>query len=601
MPDSLDDLIDATPAESQHYKLDDLIDEHLANQAPPHAPPTALNSGIRGFAQGGTFGSADEIGGAGMALLKKLGYAKSGVHINPQAQAEMQKAGIETPHENTFLEDYRSNRDDLRALDKQAKAENPKTFVGGEIAGGISTAAMPFGAAGKAAQGAKLGAGRQLLSAMATGGKYGLAGGLGTSEADSGLGVAKDTAMGGATGALGGAVLHGAGAALKGAIRGVIKPSEAAAYLRSKGVNDLTVGQMNPHGALAQLEEGATDLPIIGKVIEKQRLAAKQQWQNAVLKEGLAPGMGELPASPDINSKLDSIYRGYEPAYAASKNVQIKPTIPMTIDGERTQVPISQAFKMIARSPESMATRSEQNAAGSYLNDQVSAINNKLHFPETPSDTLRARSLLRRVKPVEADPISSGMLLKMRSNIRAKNKEMMGGSLEKANILSRSEGAINRTLEDQLPPDVYRDLQKVDGQYSKYKTIEDAVASGKDSPFGFTPSQLSHAVYKSSERPEYARGAGDELRNMAGAGIEALDYKIPKTGVRTLLAPISHLSSPLSAIANTPGVKKALLGEYGAQKSLSALLDGVGGTKAADLIRRSIMSSALRGKANEAQ
>lgn len=123
-------------------------------------------SGLRGVAQGVSFGLSDEITGA---------------------------------LESAFTDKtYEQARDESRAAYKEAQEANPLTYGAGEIGGAVGTAFVPGLGALNAAKGAKLATvvGKSALQG-------GLAG-LGLSEADDLSGMAKDTALGLGLGATGG-------------------------------------------------------------------------------------------------------------------------------------------------------------------------------------------------------------------------------------------------------------------------------------------------------------------------------------------------------------------------------------------------------------
>lgn len=125
-------------------------------------------SALRGVAQGGTLGFADEISGGAEALWE----AAKG---NPK----------------TFGELYKTLRDESRKNFDDAKKANPKTYLAGEIGGAVGSAFLP---------GLNIAKGATLANVAA---KSALAGGIagaGFSNADNAAGVAKDAATGAAVG-----------------------------------------------------------------------------------------------------------------------------------------------------------------------------------------------------------------------------------------------------------------------------------------------------------------------------------------------------------------------------------------------------------------
>lgn len=133
---------------------------------PPPPDVSELESGIRGAAQGLSFGLADEATGAAEAAKDWLMNDPSG-----------------------FMENYKKHRDESRSAYKAAETANPGTFMTGQFAGGAGTALLSGGTG---------------LGALAA---QGALQGLGSSEADLTEGNYKgaigDTVIGGSLGAIG--------------------------------------------------------------------------------------------------------------------------------------------------------------------------------------------------------------------------------------------------------------------------------------------------------------------------------------------------------------------------------------------------------------
>jgi hypothetical protein len=154
----------------------------------PHEPTvletgSKTDSGLRGLASGITFGHADEAYGLVGGLVNSIKDDKK------------------------FADAYREARDYARHRDAAAHEANPKTFVGGEVAGNIATTLAP----GVGVLNAGKGAG--VVSTVGKAAAGGALSGLGASEADLTKGeipeAAADTAMGAALGAGTGAAFHG--------------------------------------------------------------------------------------------------------------------------------------------------------------------------------------------------------------------------------------------------------------------------------------------------------------------------------------------------------------------------------------------------------
>ena len=400
-------------------------------------------------------------------------------------------------------------------------------------------------------------------------------------------------------------------------INGFVKPTAIAQLLRSKGVN-LTLGQMNPSGAMAQMEDAATSLPGIGRTIEGQRDAARESWQDAVLRAirgGQAdttpfgdagpdspwkalgrnqPALAPLPGA-DIAEKLDNIYKSFEGAYAPAKEAEIIPqtsageplrAIPAeppteappprgaaTLDMYGRPIPLrpsapapsapgaESAFDAAIEDPSVLATDQERGAVRKYLNNQL--------------------SLLPEVAPGQTPgPVQADKLLQLRSNIRQQAAQALKAQdFKTAALLDNAERVVTGSLESQLPPDALAALQRADQQYARYKTVERAQALAGDQISGLTPARLSQAVKADTERGAYARGAGGDLRDLASAGRETIDSRIPVTGARVVTAkPFGYFTGPLSAISNLDSVKPFFLGETApqryAQQAIGSFLAG---------------------------
>lgn len=198
-----------------------------AQPAAPKAdrPPEAESavpwqeSAARGAAQGVTMGFADEITGAAKALgvtPQKLAMAFMGGNaigeIGSYLTRRLGKTVAEKGTEGA-LESYRQERDESRAAYDAAEKANPKTYLAGQIGGGLATAVLPGGGAATLGKVVKAGA------------AYGAGAGAGESRADLTKGevgdLVVDATKGGAIGVVGGALGRGvakaAGAAASGA------------------------------------------------------------------------------------------------------------------------------------------------------------------------------------------------------------------------------------------------------------------------------------------------------------------------------------------------------------------------------------------------
>ena len=167
---------------------------------------SGFEAGARAYAQGATMGYGDEAVGFLKALANQ-----------PEHEAAMQFADLAKtlPPDavKPFWDRYAQYRDEQRAKNKEAKAQNPEAYRTRSIVGSVLTAPLlPIAGAAKGA-----GLLKTVGTGAAIGAGYGAAGALGTSNADltkgDVAGAAQDTTIGALLGA---AVGGAAGVASKG-------------------------------------------------------------------------------------------------------------------------------------------------------------------------------------------------------------------------------------------------------------------------------------------------------------------------------------------------------------------------------------------------
>lgn len=161
-------------------------------EAPARIKNTELESTARGVAHGALSGFSDE----GEGVLRTGKQVLTG-EIKPQSLSDLVTA-------------YRSNRDIARGKNEQALEDNPISYTGGEVLGGVGSAFVP---------GLNFAKGATLAAKLGTAAKAGALAGLGTSTADLTKGeisdAATDTAAGAAIGTAVQGGLSGLGAAVK--------------------------------------------------------------------------------------------------------------------------------------------------------------------------------------------------------------------------------------------------------------------------------------------------------------------------------------------------------------------------------------------------
>lgn len=157
--------------------------EHAQEVQGTEAPASysAPESFGHGAVQGATLGFGDEINGAVQALGDKVTGRSPGASL---------------------VELYRRNRDMFRREDAAAQQANQKSYMGGNLAGGIAPSLV---------SGATVGNGASLLAALGRNAALGGTAALGGSNADTATGLARDAAIGAGVGGVLGAGAHGLG------------------------------------------------------------------------------------------------------------------------------------------------------------------------------------------------------------------------------------------------------------------------------------------------------------------------------------------------------------------------------------------------------
>lgn len=266
-----------------------------------------LQSALLGAQQGATLGFADEMAGGTQAALDKLAQL-TGQSSPTDVSAKLAAQGFTGDIGPTSTEDLYSQARDVSRKDfSQAQAENPKSYLAGELAAAAATSALPVGSAARASD---------LASAIRTGGIVGGVAGAGASEKQ-GLGLAKDVAMGAGIGAVGGGVLK-SGVDKFGKLTGLLgknmSPEELALYraARAEAPETLAMRRLpkdspfNPD-YLAQkkaIEARAT--------IRRGDKAIKKSEQEA--EEAFAKSYDENAPRPweDVNKEIDAFAQARE-------------------------------------------------------------------------------------------------------------------------------------------------------------------------------------------------------------------------------------------------------------------------------------------------
>jgi hypothetical protein len=356
---------------------------------------------------------------------------------------------------------------------------------------------------------------------------------------------------GAATGAAFGAVLPGAARAVQRFAR-PMKATAEASRLVNRGVN-LTPGELNPTGKLAQWEQALQSSAVGGAKIQEARAGAMRDFQRAVAQstgpENMAPLRGR-----DVNRLVQEVQDAYGQGYegAIGGYNQLTPSVVRTAGGN---VPLPRAM--------------QQAASATYPG--------RLITPEMRKQMSGA--MVEEVGALPANQFTTGRGLQgVRSNLRsmARDTDVPG---ERA-LLRGGERRITEALESQISPADAAKLRALDSRYGRFKVLQDVTRRGGDQPGGWTPAQLSQSVRAASDLGEYATGGGgrasDELRRLSQAGRKVFEQRSMPTGERQVTTGLlGRVGTPVVASAlnqaNKLGAKR-LTGKTAAQRKVAALV-----------------------------
>lgn len=419
-----------------------------------------------------------------------------------------------------------------------------KEFVGDVLKGGALGAGT--GGLGYGLTRALAGSAGALPATMASGGLTGGAAGYLGSEAETVGGKLEDAVfpalLGGAGAAGGYAAAKATGGTARALVKGAVKPTPEAQYLRDQGVENLTLGQMNPRSGLGQMEEVGTSAAFVGPKLTGQRNTARETYAKALVSRAVPKGGSSL-AKGGLDEQLADAYRQQNERY---DEVRASPLSPRAQARPVNVARVGKALNLAANDPSIPASADDVATVGRYLKNQT--------------------SILQR------SGATTENLMKVRQNIRDARASAEPGS-PKRMLYDRAEGSITNRLQYALPAKALQTLRETDAGYGAYKNLEAAVANAKDGPL--TPNNVTMAIKSNTDRGAYARGAGGELRQLARAGHEVFDQKVEPTGAR-LLASGRYNPLPWAVrAANSPAIKPYALGEAPIQQRADALVQAL--------------------------
>lgn len=234
--------------------------EEMGGSRPPLAAggPSKAEALGRGAAQGATLGFGDEIGGAVQAGLGS---------VLPESYG-----GYPAEDRRSLDERYRAERDAARQDNEAAQRAHGGYYLGGQLAGGLTTAAG--------------GAPTTLGGAVAAGAGLGAAAGLGGSQSDltrgDVTGALKDSAVGGVIGAAGGAAGHAIAKTLPAAGKAIMDFGRGRLFKAAVGQSKKAYTQVNGRGLLEKAGEYLDEMGI-GAGDSTESIAAKLRVRHDTL------------------------------------------------------------------------------------------------------------------------------------------------------------------------------------------------------------------------------------------------------------------------------------------------------------------------------
>lgn len=490
----------------------------------PSAPaaqdiPSGARSGVLGFAQGGTFNFADEIG----SLAAGRGGVRLGAGLLPApddtpevraAKASLLAQVGSQPSASEML------RDRMRAEADSARINHPwqywPGYVGGTVASTIPLGLRGVGAlAGQvplfAARGEALTAnlGKLLWQGAKTGAWTGGLGGLGASQEQTLGGLAKDTALSGFGGFLLGGVPGGLARLGQGGWRlgnmllrgGYVKPTPESVRLAAAGVEQ-TLGQKDPSSLFGRTEELAAK-SVIGGSLDSARGQTASSARDALIRAAGAKGATPPTAGAPVAQQLKELKAGFTQLYDdALEDVWLEPakyrgqgkwTGLLTDKSVEGAARMKGAFELAAKRVKE-ATPSTQRRALLWLTEQAKALVPRKSGPNAGKVEAKAIQALRTQILDRLDELGD---------------EPTGADRHFKEIYTHAKDFVTELLEGQLPQENLESLRAADASYRNLIATKAAAKRAFVHDQEFTPTQLLQQIGTHGATPELEALARD--------------------------------------------------------------------------------------------
>lgn len=419
---------------------------------------------------------------------------------------------------------------------------HPIATGAGEIAGNIAATApvaavIPgaagAGLAGRAVQGAALGATQGALQPVTGGGNFA------TEKAKQ---IAEGAGLGVVSPAIGKAVSR------------VIAPKvdPIAQHLTNIGVK-LTPGQALG-GAFQRLEEGATSIPFLGDAIKAAQRRGIESFNTAAINRSLTPIGGKLPAG------MTSGHEAVEYAADALSGAYdaLLPKMTGFMDKEFT------------------GELANVRSLGSNLAPkQADQLNRIIKNEVEDRFTGGGRASGETVKKIEE---KLGGLYRELKTSKDYDERSLGDAVQEV------QASLRRML-DRNNPQVAGELQKINKGYANLLRVQTAAARTGAREGTFTPSQLNSAVRQmdtSKNKRAFAQGKA-LMQDLAEAGKSKLSQTVPDSGTPFRMA----MANPVTAVPGAVGGALYTLGSGIATKAITAPRSA-GTKRLAEGVRRAV-------------
>lgn len=331
--------------------------------------------------------------------------------------------------------------------------------------------------------------------------------------------------------------LGGAGGALKRLVGGSKNVTPEARRLLDEGV-DLTPGQMNPRGAVAQLEQGAERLPGLGAFVQDHRRklipSAMRKLFEKEFGDAVPEGAGFDELVRETNKKLGA---KYDEVRAAAGGVKA---------GGGNQ--LQQEWSRAVNSPDLLVSPEARQASGRWLAGQLDAL-------KTRGNAVSAEDLLT-------------IRSRIRDEVRKAHKTGQGPAVERAEVLELAEEAITKQVNAALPAPAQKLLQETDALYAKYKPLEKAGFQAASRAGGEpTVGQLVGALKQQAGQSRWAGRGGGRNQQFLEDVRDAAETTLRPTGASLPATVVSGGLMPLIGLGMTKTGKRLYSGRTGAQRA----------------------------------